>query len=190
MTAETADEELVDLVRRARDGDGAAWEVLLARFGPLLRYVAREFPLNAADASDVVQTTWLRLLEHIDGIREPAHLAAWLCTTTRRECLRVLRLASRVVLTDQDLAPAAAAGPGASPEEAVISSEERAALWDAVHRLPDRHRGLLRVLMSSPAPSYGQVAQALAMPIGSIGPTRARGIEQLRRDPRIKELAI
>lgn len=181
----TAEEELVDVVRRAREGDGGAWQELVDRFGPLLQHVARGFRLDAADVSDVVQTTWLRLLEHIDRIREPAHLTSWLCTTTRRECLRVLRVSGREVPTDEPLERGPDPGTDPTPEDAVLSREVRTALWSAVHRLPDHHRALLRVLMSSSAPSYRQVSDALSMPIGSIGPTRARGLEQLRRDPAI-----
>lgn len=181
---------LTGLVEGARAGDERAWEALVERFGPLLRYVARSHALNGADAADVTQATWLRLLENIDRIKEPAHLTSWLYTTARRECLRLLRAANRVLLTEEEILSARDETPDSSPEETVLGREERAALWEAVQRLPDQYRGLMRVLMSSPAPSYSEVAEALTMPIGSIGPTRARGIEQLRRDRKLRHLVV
>lgn len=169
-----------DLVRAAARGDASAWDALVERHTPLLWAVARSFRLDTADAADAVQTTWLRLLEHIDRITEPEHVAAWLATTTRRECLRQLRRAGReqpVELVSLDVIDL-----GTAPLDAGLLREERdAELWRAVEALPERCRALLRVLMADPPPAYDVVAAALDMPVGSIGPTRSRCLDRLRR---------
>lgn len=181
--------DLVELVRRARNGDTAAWEQLITRFRGLVMAIARSFRLAQDDAADVVQQTWLRLFESIDRVREPERLAAWIGTTARRECLRLLRTSGREQPTDDldrraDL-PQAFPAPG----QELISAQERAALWTAVRELPDRHVRLMTMLMETGRPSYDTVAEVLDMPIGSIGPTRMRAIERLRRDPHLMALA-
>lgn len=176
--------ELGSLVRAAAAGDQGAWERLVAQFGSLVWSIARAHRLSDADAADVSQTTWLRLVEHLERIRQPERVGAWLAATARNECLRVLRLSGRQVLTGDELeavdedAPAAAAG--------LLRAERDAALWRAFRTLTARCQALLRVLVADPAPSYEELSAALAMPIGSIGPTRARCLERLRRHPDIE----
>lgn len=167
-------------VRAAAEGDAAAWHDLVARYNNLVWSVARSFGLGTADAADVVQTTWLRLVERLHTIRDPERVGSWLATTARRECLQVLRRSSRQLPTEdeQQLEPR---DPDDDPvDEAVLLSERDRALWQAVDTLPERCRRLLRVLMADPPPSYEEVAAALDMPVGSIGPTRARCLERLR----------
>lgn len=96
-----ADSELVDLVRRACDGDTNAWDELVRRVRGLIDAITRSFRMTTDDAADVAQTTWLRLLESIDRVREPDRLGAWIATTARRECLRVLRSATRQTPSDE-----------------------------------------------------------------------------------------
>ena len=169
--------ELAALVRAARDGDGESWNALVARYGGLIWGVARAHRLGDADAADVFQTTWLRLVEHLDEIRNPDGIGAWLATTARHECLRVLRVGQRQVLTDGFDLPDEAA-PSAL-DARLLASERDAALWRAFDRLPGRDQALLRLLVADPQPSYQEIAAALDMPIGSIGPTRARALERL-----------
>jgi len=181
--------EVATLVGRARSGDRDAWEELVERFRGLVIAVTRSFRLAPDDAADVVQQTWLRLFESIDRVREPEKLASWIGTTARRECLRLLRKGGRERPTDDidrhdDGSPAFPA-----PGQELLTAQEHRALWTAVQSLPDRHRRLMTVLMASTRPSYGSVAQALEMPVGSIGPTRMRAIERLRRDPQLMALA-
>jgi RNA polymerase sigma factor (sigma-70 family) len=177
------------LVRSAADGDEVAWRGLVARFSGLVWAVARAHRLANADAADVYQTTWLRLAEHIGRIEHPERVGAWLATAARRECLQSLRSAAKTAPTDDmdrlDVAPAV----GNPTEEAVLAAEtERedaaraAAMWRAFGRLSGRCRELLRILMATPPPSYAEVAAALALPLGSIGPTRARCLQRLRED--------
>jgi RNA polymerase sigma factor (sigma-70 family) len=172
--------ELVALVRGARDGDEAAWNALVDEFAGLVWSIARAHRLGAADAADVSQTCWLRLAEHLDRIREPERVGAWLAATARNECLRVLRRSQRELALGDDL-PEPAGPPAPSAAAALIRDERAAALWEAFALLPERCATLLRVLMADPPPSYEDVAAALDMPIGSIGPTRARCLERLRR---------
>jgi RNA polymerase sigma factor (sigma-70 family) len=177
------------LVRGAAGGDEVAWRGLVARFSGLVWAIARAHRLANADAADVFQTTWLRLAEHIGRIEHPDRVGAWIATAARRECLQSLRSSAKVVLTDDaerlDLTPAV----GNPTEDAVLAAEQEkedadraAALWRAFGRLPSRCRELLRVLMASPPPSYAEVAAALGLPLGSIGPTRARCLARLREE--------
>src|SRR5262249_43520186 len=154
---------------------------LVERFSGLVWAVARAHRLATADAADVFQTTWLRLAEHIRRIDRPDRIGAWLATAARRECLQSLRSAGRTLPIDDmerlDITPAV----GNPTEEAVLAAEQEkedadraAAVWQALDRVSARCRELLRVLMASPPPSYAEVAAALGLPLGSIGPTRAR----------------
>ena len=177
------------LVRGAADGDETAWRGLVERFSGLVWAVARAHRLTNADAADVFQTTWLRLAEHIGRIERPDRVGAWLATAARRECLQNLRSAAKATPTDDidrlDIAPVV----GNPTEEAVLAAEQEredadraAAMWRALARLPVRCRELLRVLMASPPPSYAEVAAALGLPLGSIGPTRGRCLQRLREE--------
>lgn len=171
--------DTVLLLAGARAGDSASWEALVLRHSPTLWAVTRSFRLDAADAADVVQTSWLRLLEHLDAIREPDRLGSWLATTARRESLRLLRHSGRQVVTEDTALDRA--DPVAEPLDASLLRDERdAALWSALSALPARCQQLLRVLAADPPPSYEQVSTALEMPIGSIGPTRGRCLGRLR----------
>jgi RNA polymerase sigma factor (sigma-70 family) len=170
--------DLGAVVRAANQGDRDAWNALVARYSGLIWSVARAHRLGDADAADVVQATWLRLVEHLGEIRDAERVGAWLATTARRECLRVLRVGQRHVLTDGFDLPDEAAG--AALDARMLAGERDAALWRAFGRISVRCRALLRMLAADPAPSYEEVGAALDMPIGSIGPTRGRCLDQLR----------
>ena len=173
------DPTTAELFAGVRDGDQAAWDALVTRFSSLLWGVARGHRLDTATAGDVVQTVWLKLVENLDGIREPAALPGWLSVTTRRECLRVLRQQGRTRPTEDDHL-VAVASDDAPPDTGVLVEERDRALWAAFERLGEKCRRLLRVLMADPAPSYEEVSAALDMPVGSIGPTRGRCLDRLR----------
>jgi RNA polymerase sigma factor (sigma-70 family) len=168
------------LVGAAAGGDQRAWDALVDEFGGLVWAVARAHRLSDADAADVAGATWLALVEHLPRLREADRVGAWLATTARRECLRVLRHARRQVPTADDFAerPADAVDAAAG----LLAAERGAALWQAFGRLPARDQALLQMLVADPAPSYQEISAALQMPIGSIGPTRARCLERLRRE--------
>lgn len=184
-----ADEQrqLVALVRAAAGGDAAAWTHLVERYDPTLRRLARSYRLAPADVDDVVQTTWLELLTTIGRIREPAAIGAWLATVTRRSALRRRRAPLREQPTDD---PALGdRSDGEAPEEGLLASERVTALRRALDTLPDRQRRLLLVLLTQPTLDYREIGELLGMPVGSIGPIRARGLERLARDPRLRAVA-
>lgn len=171
-----------DLLARAAAGEGAAWVAVVERYENLLWSVGRAHRLGTADAGDVVQTTWLRLLENLGRIRDPERLAGWLVTTARRECLGLLRRSGREVVGGIDDAAADLADELAPALDAHLLAEERdVALWSCFQHLSQRCQLLLRVLMAADPPAYAEVSAALGMPIGSIGPTRMRCLERLRQ---------
>lgn len=177
-----ADPSTSDLLRCAADGDQGAWDQLVERYSRLVWAVARGHRLGHADAADVFQTTWLRLVEHAGRLQRPEQLAAWLSTTARHECLRLVRLRQRERADDSISRNDDAAGDARSwPEAAVLLGEERRAVAAAFARLSARCQALLRLLVADPAPSYAEVSMALGMPIGGIGPNRRRCLDQLRR---------
>jgi RNA polymerase sigma factor (sigma-70 family) len=172
--------EVVQDLKRAAEGEQASWDRLVDRYGGLVWSVARSYRLGADDAADVSQTTWLRLVEHLGRLREPDRVSAWLVTTAKRECLRVIRSRSRERVLDLESLDRVNAGDPPL-ESRLLAAERSALLMEALGRLNDGCQRLLRVLMASPPPSYDLVSEALGMPIGSIGPTRARCLGHLRR---------
>ncbi len=174
------------LVRAAATGDERAWSELVARFEKLVWAVARGHRLSTDDAAEVAQTTWLRLAEHIDRLQDPERVGGWLATTARHESLRVLRGAGRQIPMGDDLPEIGC--PDAPPDAELLRGERDGALWRAFSRLPARDQALLRLLVSDPMPSYEEIGAALDMPVGSIGPTRARCLERLRREAATEQL--
>jgi RNA polymerase sigma factor (sigma-70 family) len=173
-------EQVARLVRSAAGGDRDAWDGLLAEFGTMVWAIARAHRLSDADAADVAQSAWLRLLERVDDINEPERVGAWLATTARRECLRVLRRAQREVLSREE--PEEQECNDEAPVAALLLAERDQALWRCFARLRPSDQALLRLLMADPRPAYDEIAAALDMPIGSIGPTRARALDRLRQE--------
>jgi RNA polymerase sigma factor (sigma-70 family) len=173
--------EVAALVRAASRGSDEAWNLLFARFGDLVWGVARAHGLSHCDASDVAQTVWLRLYQRLGRLTQPERVGAWLSTTTRRECLRLLREQQRQVpsaLVEQlarEMAPAV--------DEIELADDPRAdsrRFWAAYARLPAHCQLILRMLVAEPGSSYQAVSEAMDMPPGSVGPTRARCLERLR----------
>lgn len=168
------------LLELAAEGDQPAWDAIVARYGGLVWATVRAHRLRPSEAADIVQTVWLRLVEHIRDIRDPERLGGWLATTARRESLRFLRTAGRTLPTGEaaDLEPSDPDVPAVEAE--LLTSERDTLLWRAFRRISGRCQQLLRLLIAEPAPSYQEIGDALDMPIGSIGPTRARCLERLR----------
>ncbi len=177
----TAPDSVAMLVVRAADGDQRAWNAIVDRFTNLLWSIGRAYRLDTADISDVIQTTWLRLLENLDRIRDPERLAGWLATTTRRECLRLLRQSGREAVAREGDALADLPDDVAEPvDEPLLVKERDTELWQCFLRLSARCQQLLRVLMAVEHPNYAEIAAAFGIPIGSIGPTRMRCLQTLR----------
>jgi RNA polymerase sigma factor (sigma-70 family) len=180
---------LAALVHAAREGRQDAWDAIVDRFLPLVGAIIRRHRLSEADGDDVSQTVWLRLVEHLDALREPEALPGWIRTTTRNECLRVLAARGRVQVVDPQ---EGGSFPDASSDQAVddelLAAERRQALREALDELPAGRRDLLLLLLTDPPLAYEEISARLGLPIGSIGPTRARALEQLRRTRALRGL--
>ena len=174
--------EAHEVMVRIRKGDDTAWNALTGQYTSLLWSIARGLRLSEADAADAVQTTWLRLVEHLDSLRDPDRVGSWLATSMRRECYDVLRRAARVQVGSPVGAGewAGVADPADPLDVALLRDERDAELWQAVGRLKPHCRRLLRALAADPPPSYAEAAAALEMPLGSLGPTRQRCLRCLR----------
>jgi len=172
--------DVAELVRRAVDGDRQAWECLVDQFARLIWSITADFKLVESDAADVAQTTWLRLLEHIDRIEHPDRVGSWLAATARNECLRSLAARKRVVLSDDDIELGSAVAHGPEIDERLLADERAQTVRDALSRLPRRWQRLLEMLMADPPASYADISDELELPMGSIGPTRGRCLAQLR----------
>jgi RNA polymerase sigma factor (sigma-70 family) len=173
-------EHIALLVTRAADGEQAAWNALIDEFGGLVWATTRAHRLSSTDAADVFQNTWMRLVENLDRIQDPARLGRWLATTARRESLTVIRHARRMIPRSDDLPDLASDAP--HPVQRLIREHDATAVQTALARLGPRDRALLRMLAAEPTPSYAEIGAALGMAIGSIGPTRARALNRLRRE--------
>lgn len=182
------DDPLVtDLVTRARNGDRGAWDAIVERYAALIWSICRRHRLTDADAEDVAQGVWLRLVDQLDKLRDPAALPGWLATTTRRECLQVLRavrLPQPSGLDVEDIADAQAT----VVEEELLLAERHAALREALSDLPPVYQRLIALFCVDPPLSYAEISAILGIPIGSIGPTRVRCLARLRRHPAIAQL--
>ncbi|MGH9088731.1 MAG: RNA polymerase sigma factor [Acidimicrobiales bacterium] len=168
------------MVRAATQGDQMAWAVLVRRYGSMVNAIARGCRLNEADVAEVHQVTWLRMVEHIDRLRQPERIGAWLATTAKRESLRLVRARGRLSYDYDGLLQRPDASTPA-PDAGPIGDERATALHRAFALLPPHCRRLLATLAADDGASYKDISVALAMPIGSIGPTRGRCLERLRR---------
>ena len=205
MTAETAwilceparndidktcdDSVVIDLVASARDGDVRAWDALVERYTPLIWSICRKYRLDRADADDVGQSVWLHLVDQLGKIREPAALAGWLATTTRRECGRLVRAAhgpraARYLLDAETTAD----GQAGTAEQEVLAAERHAALREAFADLPPEGQQLIALLTADPPVPYAEISARLGIPVGSIGPTRRRCLDRMRRHPALAAL--
>lgn len=176
-----SESDVAQLVAAAAAGDRTAWNALVDKFAPTVWAIARGHRLSPADAADVSQTAWLRLVENLHRLHQPERVGAWLAVTARRESLRVLRVGARQAPTGYDFDVLAAPVPARSPEQAIATQEWGAVVAKLIEQLPTRSQVLLRLLSADSPLSYRDISEALNIPIGSIGPTRARALEQLRR---------
>jgi RNA polymerase sigma factor (sigma-70 family) len=177
------------LVRGAATDDEQCWASLVDRFSGLVWSIARSFTLGDADAADVSQTVWLRLAENLNRIEQPERVGAWLATTTRRESMRVKRLAGRMVpVDDVETAKSDRLAESPAADMPALVDLRDTLVWRAFASLPERGRTLLLLLLADPPLSYHEISETLGMPIGSIGPTRARTLAHLRE--RVEALGI
>ena len=183
------DPTVTDLVIRARNGDSQAWDALVERYAPLVWSICRRYRLGSADAEDVNQSVWLALVDQLAALREPAALPGWLATTTQRECGRVLRTARGPQMAWY--APDAEDIPdeqAVTAEEELLQAERQAALREAFTYLPPSCQQLIGMLIQDPPVPYAKISTELGIPIGSIGPSRRRCVDKLRRHPAVAAL--
>ena len=183
------DQPITDLVTRAGKGDQRAWDHLVERYAPLVWSICHRYQLRRADAEDVHQAVWLQLVSQLGKIRDPVALPGWLATTTRRECVRVLRAARGPHAAesgpDVETIPDQQAGLA---EEELLVAERHAALREALGRLPPYCQRLIGKLVEDPPLTYAEISASLGIPVGSIGPLRGRCLDRLRGDPAIAAL--
>ncbi len=172
--------DVARLVRRAATGDKRAWERLVDQYARLIWSITREFRLVESDAADVAQTTWMRLIEHIDRIEHPERVGSWLAATARNECLRSLAARKRLVLVHEDQSFDGPAEGEPEVDEALLAAERAEIVREAVAHLPHRWQRLMEMLMADPPVSYAEISDELGLPVGSIGPTRGRCLARLR----------
>ena len=180
---------IIDLVTRAAKGDQRAWDALVERFIQLIWSICRRHRLGDADAEDVSQTVWLQLADQLDRIRDPAALPGWLATTTRRECLRILGVARGPLAAGYVIdAEVIADEQAGTVEQELLAAERYAVLREAFAVLPPSGQRLIALLLEDPPVPYAEISTRLGIPVGSIGPTRRRCLDKLRRHPAIAAL--
>ena len=183
------DPSVTDLVTRARNGDKQAWDALVERYAPLVWSICRRHRLGSADAQDVSQSVWLQLVGQLNKVRDPAALPGWLATTAQRESGKARRAARRSLalghVLDATRIPGQQTGMA---EHELLLAERDAALHEAFTRLPPSCQRLIAMLIEDPPVPYAQISAKLGIPVGSIGPSRGRCLEKLRRDPAIAAL--
>jgi RNA polymerase sigma factor (sigma-70 family) len=182
------DSTVLDIVRRARSGDPAAWSELVERYAPLVWAICRRYRLSRPDADDVGQNVWLGLLRWLSELQEPSALPGWLATTTRRECLRLLGNEQRgrtEIVPDSDSMDPQVADPS---NESLPVEERNAILRAAFVQLSEACRRLLALLAQEPPLSYAEIGARLGVPTSELVPRRARCLEKLRRYPPLATL--
>jgi RNA polymerase sigma factor (sigma-70 family) len=183
------DPSVTKLVTRARNGDKQAWDAIVERYAPLIWSICRRYQLDRPGAEDVGQSVWLQLVSHLGAIRDPAALPGWLATTTRRECGRVLS-AGRGPQPAERLLDAEAIPDNrtATAEQELLAAERHAALREAFACLSPARRQLMAFLIEDPPVPYAEISAKLGIPVSSIGPTRRRCLDKMRRFPAIADL--
>lgn len=181
-------QRIVDLVEGAVDGDSEAWNDLVTRFAPLIVSILARYRIFGADAEDISQIVWLRLVEHLAELREPRALPAYILRTTSNEAMRWFRSSNRVRPYDPQVEQPVQQQTGDGVDDSVLREERRSVLLAALAELPARQRDLLLLLLEDPPVPYQEISRRLAMPVGSIGPTRARALRELRDSPAIAAL--
>lgn len=179
-----------DLISACLKGEANAWDALIDRYAALIFSVCLRMGMSQADAEDIFQDVCLILFQHLADMRDTDRLSAWLILTTKREVWRAARkrnitLASELgegeweMEAGESVHPQKATG---NPEGEMLALAEQQLMREAVERLPERCRNLLLQLYATDDPlSYQDLAAKFALPVGSIGPTRARCLLNLRK---------
>jgi RNA polymerase sigma factor (sigma-70 family) len=178
-----------DLIAACLKGDAAAWDALIKRYAALIYSIGRRMGLSDSDNDDVFQDVCVILLEHLADLRDTARLSSWLISTTKREVWRLRKRRGVALASELGEGEWALEGTtdihsrsASSPEADIMALEDQQMMREALTRLQDRCRRLLTLLYGvDDPPSYQEIADEFALPVGSIGPTRARCLQQLRK---------
>jgi RNA polymerase sigma factor (sigma-70 family) len=179
---------VADLVTRARKGDQQAWDIIVERYSPLIWSICRHYRLSRADAEDVGQRTWLQFVNHLGAIREPAALPGWLTTTTRRECNQIVHAARGRQAAGQLLDENIPDKQIRTAEQELLAAELHEALREAFTCLSPARQQLMALLIEDPPVPYTEISARLGIPVSSIGPTRRRCLDHIRRHQAIAAL--
>jgi RNA polymerase sigma factor (sigma-70 family) len=185
-----------DLITAVKWSDEDGWNALTERYQPIINSVCRRYRLRPEDAADVSQTVWMKVLDNLDRIREPRAIPAWIRTTARHAALAVLRACDRLTLLDgsQDNSarwlPLTPSSYDSEIDARLVDAERRSAVRDGLAELTENHRALLSLLVADPPITYQQISDQLGLPVGSIGPTRARCLRKLAATTAIRALEL
>ena len=187
-----------ELLGAARKGDEDAWEEIITRYQSLINSISRRHRLAAYDAHDVSQYVWMQLVGHIDRLRQPLALSGWISATTTHRCYEVLRARKRSLSVDPlaigslDLFNTTARRMGSEGlsgvDDDLLRAEQRRAVRQALAELPETQQQLLLMLVADPPIPYCEISRRMNLPIGSIGPTRARLLKKLGKSAAVRLL--
>ncbi len=183
------EDDIKGLIADAVSGDERAFQSIVSRHSGLVWSIIRSYRLSRVDGEDAAQGVWLAVVQHLGSLREPDRLPAWIATTTRRECLAVIRRGSRLPENNNELIERMSA-KDTDPDRQLLIDERSRALTEAFAELDERCRELLSLLGSDPPLAYQDVSELLGVPIGAIGPTRTRCLEKIRRHRAIQRLNL
>ncbi len=180
-----------ELVESATKSNQEAWEQLINRYQHLINAVCRRHRLAPSDAQDVSQYVWMQLVDHLQKLREPSALPGWIAATTRHRCYEILRNRKRSVSVDplvicrSELVGTAARATNSEGQFAVddelLRAEQRSVVRQGLAELREDQRQLLLLLVADPPVPYCEISRRMKVPIGSIGPTRARLLRKLQK---------
>ena len=185
-----------DPLTAVKSSDEQGWNALIERYQPIINSVCRSYRLTPEDAADVSQTVWMKVVDNLDRIREPRAIPAWIKTTAIRAALALLRTRNRLTLLDVSQDNSAAWSPlnpslySSEVDARMLDTERQSAVRDGLAELAESHRALLSLLVADPPISYQQISDQLGLPVGSIGPTRARCLRKLASTPAIRSLEL
>jgi RNA polymerase sigma factor (sigma-70 family) len=185
-----------DPLTAVKSSDKQGWNALIERYQPIINSVCRSYRLTPEDAADVSQTVWMKVVDNLDRIREPRAIPAWIKTTAIREALALLRTRNRLTLLDVSQDNSAAWSPlnpslySSEVDARMLDAERQSAVRDGLAEMAESHRALLSLLVADPPISYQQISDQLGLPVGSIGPTRARCLRKLASTPAIRSLEL
>lgn len=169
-----------EVFARYRDGEAEAMAELVAMLTPILWHTVRGQRLDADSTEDVLQNIWFALVRKADSVVDPTAVLQWLLVAARREAWRVVRLQAKQIPSEFD-EDALKLSASELPDNVVLRGVQDEVLWSHIASLPERCRALLRVIAFADRPDYAELARSLGMPVGSIGPTRGRCLDKLRK---------